>query len=87
MPTNSYHSRINDHALSFGMERYSTGQKDTDDYLWKLVVSEHCGSRKLQELEVSVQDLMCLRNFCNRAIETLKTDGDRTAPTTQGESQ
>ena len=77
MSTSSFHSRINDHALSMGMVRYSTGPKDEDKYLWKLVISKDCGSKELASIEVSLGDLTSLRNMCDKSITILQTDGDR----------
>ena len=75
--TNNFHSRINDHSLSFGMVRYSTGDKDHDASLWKLVISHFCGSKKLIDIEVNMSDLLAIRSFCDKAIDSLKTDGGR----------
>lgn len=79
MTTNNFHTRINDHALSFGIVRYSTGSKPEDHYLWKLVISEFCGSKKLAAIEVTMDDLQKIKSFCDKAIEDLKTDGGRIA--------
>jgi hypothetical protein len=77
MSTNNFHTRINDHALSFGIQRYATGIKETDDSLWKLIISDYCGVKKHASIEVSIQDIICLKNFCEKALEELKTDGGR----------
>lgn len=77
MTTSSFHERINDHKLSLGMIRYSSGSKDDDEYFWKLVISEHCGSKRLAQLEVSISDLTKIKQFCDRAIKCLHSDGDR----------
>lgn len=77
MTANAYHTRINDHALSFGMIRYSTGQKPDDEFLWKLIVSEFCGNKRLHSMEVKLEDLQKIKTFCDKAIEMINTDGGR----------
>ncbi len=77
MSTNNYHTRINDNALSFGMVRYSTGDKDTDKSLWKMVISDFCGSKTHTSLEINISDLQRIKCFCDKAIQMLETDGDR----------
>jgi len=80
MTTNNYHSRINDHRLSLGLARYSDGKQDTyhqEDSFWRLIVSLDCGSKRLTAIDVTVSDLVAIKSFCDRAIETLNTDGDR----------
>jgi len=77
MTDTSFHTRINNHALSLGMVRYSTGNKDTDDYLWKFVISNHCGSEKIIQIEASVEDFRKMITVLNNAISCLETDGRR----------
>lgn len=77
MTTNNFHTRINDHALSFGMQRYATGDTADDKHLWKLVISEFCGSKKLHSMEPTIDDLIKIKSFCDSAIDVIKTDGGR----------
>lgn len=77
MATNSWHKRINDHSLSFGMVRYATGDKDYDDHMWRMVVSNYCGSNKLASIDVTVSDLVKIKSFCDKAIDYLMSDGGR----------
>lgn len=84
MATNSWHERINDHKLSFGMVRYSTGEKEHDDYMWRMVVSNHCGSTKLESIDVTVSDLVKIKSFCDKAIDCLMSDGDRLPKESEG---
>ena len=77
MATNNFHERINDHPLSFGMQRYSTGDKDNDKSLWKLIISEYCGNKTMFSVEVSLSDLNKIKLFCEKAMKTLETDGGR----------
>lgn len=77
MTTSGFHSRVNDHALSLGLERYSTGAKDTDKYLWKFVVSEFCDNKRLLSFEVSISDLTKIKTICDQAIKELQSDGGR----------
>ena len=79
MTTNSFSTRINDHALSFGLCRYATGEKDTDDFIWKLIISDYCGSKKHTSIEVTFLDLQKVKSFCDQAMEELVTDGGRKA--------
>ena len=80
MTCNSFHTRINEHSLSFGMVRYSDGKTDTyhqEDAFWRCVISHYCGRDKLATFDASVSDLVQLKVFCDRALETLRTDGGR----------
>ena len=77
MTTNSFHFRIDDHPLSLGMVRYSTGDKEEDKFLWKLVISDFCGSKVHTMIEPTIANLVEMQRFCQQAIETLKTDGGR----------
>lgn len=77
MSTTSFHERINDHKLSFGMVRFSTGPKDNDEKLWRMVVSKSCGSEKLECIDVTISDLVRIKSFCDKAIDCLNTDGGR----------
>ena len=82
MTTNCFHSRINDHKLSFGMVRYSDGKTDTyhkEDVIWRMIVSNFCGSEKLAAIDVTISDLVKIKSFCDEAINTLKSDGNREA--------
>lgn len=77
MTTLSFHTRINDLNLSFGMVRFSAGDKPDAEYFWKMVLSESCGINRLTSMEVTIQDLQKIKSFCDQAIETLETDGGR----------
>lgn len=81
MTTSGFHSRVNDHALSFGLERYSTGIKDTDKFLWMFVVSDFCGNKVHTSFQVCVDDLVKMKSICDQAIRELTSDGGRKNPT------
>lgn len=84
MTTNSYHTRINAHKLSLGMVRYSDGKTDTyhkEDVIWRLVVSNLYGSEKLAAINVTISDLVTIKSFCDQAMDTLRSDGNRSEDT------
>jgi hypothetical protein len=78
MSFNSFHTRIGDPAVSFGMVRYCDGANaENEDAFWRCVISRHCGINRLAAFEVSIKDLIEIEEFYDRAIDTVKSDGER----------
>lgn len=77
MPTNARHTRICDQQISFGMQRYATGTKPEDLYLWKFIISRYCGNDVMFSSELDVQDLLKIKQVIEDCINILETDGER----------
>ncbi len=74
--TNGNWSRIGDNALGFGMVRYSNGGAGSERILWRMEITGNPGT-KLTEVDAKISDLRAISTWCERAIETLQTDGGR----------
>ena len=77
MSTESFHNRINDHPLSFGLVRFTAGSGEEQTKLWRLIVSRWTGRQQLESIDIDVSDLIAIKAFCDKAIECLQTDGGR----------
>jgi hypothetical protein len=81
--TNGNWSRIGDHQFGFGLKRFSTGgnklEPSLDEHvLWRLQISTGPGKQDVKvDVDASIKDLVAIRNWCEEAIKTLRSDGGR----------
>lgn len=79
--TNGESSRFDDSPLAFGLSRFTSGSATTDDVLWRFYVSRFCGRRNsVIEIDASIETLTRMRDWLDRAITTVRTDGGRGMP-------
>lgn len=72
--TNSSWVRIGESNLGFGIKRYQADANDTP--IWRLQISYPSRSNVV-DMDASVHELREIQRFCERAIATLLTDGER----------
>lgn len=82
--TNGSWSRIGDLQFGLALKRYSTGSNGTstnanDTILWRMEVTRGPGrgSDVLLDLDATVKDLREMQRWCEKAIETVQSDGGR----------
>lgn len=88
--TNGNWSRIGDLQLGFGLKRFSTGSPTAltvplgEMVLWRLQISRGPGAHDVMvDVDATQSDLNAIKRWCDKAIETLQTDGGRIVPPTQ----
>lgn len=74
--TNGNWSRIGDNAFGLGLQRYTSGTGMGEKVLWRLEITGNA-STKLAQFDAKIRDLREIAIWCERAIETLQSDGGR----------
>jgi hypothetical protein len=93
--TNGNWSRIGDLQLGFGMKRFSNGDNAAsspshgESVLWRLQISRGPSAHDvLVDVDALQTDLIAIKNWCDKALKTLQTDGGRTGqPSAEREEQ
>ena len=71
--TGSFSSRFGEGKLAFNMTRFAS--HNDERVMWMFSASSYCNGKDRIEQEVKLSDLIAMKIFIDRAIESLELDG------------
>lgn len=71
--------RFGDSMLAFGLTRFEAKSYQKEEALWRFRVSRGCNGDPIFDIDAKPADLLKMRAWLDRAIETIATDGGRKA--------